>query len=573
MQFPPTKMKAAMRRRPAPGKLRTAGLLLAAFAGLALAGGTALPLPPALWPISPAAATELPADPDQAANMLLVEAIQLADAAEEESDPTARLAALQRAQDNLDRIVRDYAASHVAVQIVTGQTIGTFDPADMADEIADAEAEVTTQAADAERRLFCLNAPRACALFDDAKGTATSMSSQYHRAQALSAIVHLQVEAGLSAMARETLADALEAARFIGGGRSAALSAIAGAQAALGLWQDALATADSITREELRAEALSSIAAAQAEAGLTDAARQTFADALTNVRSVYPMSVHSNALLEIGTALAETGLMDEARQVLEQAMHVAGLISEDQQRYRMISDLSRTWAELGLLEEALRAANGIPIHSERSEALYHIALAQAAAGSMDEAQQALSDAIDVAYAIASQPDGSRAVFIVALTQAELGLFDEALNTARAIVDDPYRAYALSRIASSMAEAGSMDEARAILTEAAAMARAITESRDRSAALSTIALAQAEAELLEEAQMTFSEALDATNAITGHWQYRGALLTIASNQIEAGLWDDARDTTGRFPADFHPFNILIAITRAQAEAAVAALGER
>ena len=74
-------------------------------------------------------------------------------------------------------------------------------------------------------------------------------------------------------------------------------------------------------------------------------------------------------------------------------------------------------------------------------------------------------------------------------------------------------------------------------------------------------------------MTFSEALDATNAITGHWQYRGALLTIASNQIEAGLWDDARDTTGRFPADFHPFNILIAITRAQAEAAVAALGER
>ena len=572
MPFPPTIMKAARWHRPASGKLCTAGLLLAAVAGLALAGGTGLPLPSALWPISPAAATELPADPDQAANMLLVEAIELVAAAEEEGDPAARLAVLQRAQDNLDRIVRDYAASHVAVQLVTGQTIGTFDPADLADEIADAEAEVTAQAADAERRLFCLIQPRACALFDDARGTATSMYSADHRAQALSAIVHLQVEAGLSAMARETLADALDAAKSVGG-RSRALSAIAGAQAALGMWQDALATADSIAREELRAEALSSIVAAQAEAGLTDAARQTFADALTNVRSIYPLSVHSNALLEIGTALAEAGLMDEARQVLEQAVDVAGLISEDRQRYRMISDLARTWAELGQLEEALRAANAIPVHSKRSEALYHIALAQAAAGSMDEAQQTLSDAMDVAYAIASQPDGSRAVFIVALTQAELGLLDEALSTARAIIDDPYRAYALSDIASSMAEAGSMDEARAILTEAAAMARAITESRNRSAALSIIALAQAEAELLEEAQTTFSEALDATNAITGHWQYRGALLTIASNQIEAGLWNDARDTTGRFPADFHPFNILLAIARAQAEAAVAALGER
>ena len=640
MQFPPTMMKAAMRRRPARSKLRTAGLLLAAFAGLALAGGSALPLPPALSPISSAAASELPADPDQAANMLLVEAIEFVDAAEEESDPTARLAALQRAQDNLDRIVRDYAASHVAVQIVTGQTIGTFDPADMAQAITDAEVAhiqamaARIQAADEERHRFCVDEPQSCTLLDKALATAGTITSNRYRVEILSFIVSVQVELGLLRWAQQTAADAADATYAITNNRglSHAAPAVVDAQAAAALWTDALQIAELIHRDGERFEAVSAVARAQAEAGLLGTARETFANAVDAAGEVFGVVARDEALAAIASAQAEVELWQEAEST-------ARSITHDGRRSSAFTAIARNQAELGLWEEALSTANAIPGNASRSEALSAIARAQAEAelwddarntassiysldvrartfseiahsqavrGFLDEARQTLVHAVNAADAISSLLNDSSTLMTLARAQAvaglrndaldtaniaadaeveerilaaivhaqaDAGLIDDARSTADMITDDYQRLLTLTNIARAQAEMGLFDEAQRTLADAANSAHAVADLEDRSVLLSRIAHDQAGSGQQDVAQATFARALDTSQEIRSDWERSYALATIVTDLAWAGRWSEAHSAAQAIPDQSIGDIALRNIAAARAQAAVAALGER
>ncbi len=66
------------------------------------------------------------AGPQEDANALFVESVQLIQAAGNEPDVEVRLEYLMEAQKNLHSIIDDYPSSDLAVQLITGQSIGSY---------------------------------------------------------------------------------------------------------------------------------------------------------------------------------------------------------------------------------------------------------------------------------------------------------------------------------------------------------------------------------------------------------------------------------------------------------------
>ena len=98
---------------------------------------------------------------------------------------------------------------------------------------------------------------------------ARAIESDGQRAEALSAVATILIEAGERAAARPLLDEAIAAARAIesDGQRAQALSAVAAALAQAGHRDEAIAAARAIEDDGQRAEALSAVAAALAQAG------------------------------------------------------------------------------------------------------------------------------------------------------------------------------------------------------------------------------------------------------------------------------------------------------------------
>ncbi|WP_200338677.1 OmpA family protein [Rhodovibrio sodomensis] len=70
--------------------------------------------------------------PKAKANALLVHAIDAAEQAEQADDAGRRLELLDQAQARIQQIRRKYAGTDLAVKLATGQTIGDFDPGEIA---------------------------------------------------------------------------------------------------------------------------------------------------------------------------------------------------------------------------------------------------------------------------------------------------------------------------------------------------------------------------------------------------------------------------------------------------------
>lgn len=88
---------------------------------------------------------------DAEANALLVEAVQLIQKSQSDTSPEAKLEALNEAIAKLEEIVSDHPSSGLAVSLVTGQKIGTVDPASLGAEHARLSAIVAER--DAAERL------------------------------------------------------------------------------------------------------------------------------------------------------------------------------------------------------------------------------------------------------------------------------------------------------------------------------------------------------------------------------------------------------------------------------------
>ncbi len=496
------------------------------------------------WVVSVAAAqTHGSQDQEQAANTLFVEALQQIEAAGRATSAIVRLDMLRQAQANLDRIVQDYTGSQLAVQLITGQRIGAFDPRALADTLSEAE----------EDRI-CAQVPDACALFADALETARVIPLHAYRAEALARASIAQAAAQLTNQSRRSLAAAVATLRetpwiWEGWHFAEALTAIAAAQATSGAlddarntFADALAATDELSSREERGAALLLIAATQAEAGLFD-------DALTTARQVGPRNCRfrARAIAEVGAAQAQADLIEDARRTMEEA---AAAGREPQclgGGYRTDPPLAiaEAQAAAGFREDARRSfadaltrahAEGILVFG-RVGALADIAAAQAEAGFADDAEQTLAEVLIAASESSEAFHLPTAVADIAVAQSRLGQLGAALTTAGELPREYERAIALSAVGAEQHAAGFTDDARQIFAEAA-IAAAGTERRDPQAdVLATVAIAQADAGWFDDALATIGQM--PSDAWPSHRVE--ALAAVGAAQAAAGSLAEAQRT--------------------------------
>ncbi len=528
-------------------------------------------------PLNVAMAQEdAPADQEQAANTLLVEALRRVAEAERTADVAGRLALLQQAQAALDAIVQDYPGSQLAVQLITGQPIGTFDPQAFSESVAEAEDD-----------WLCGEHYGVCPLLTDALASAGDVLDASRRAEAFALISSRQVAAGLTGRAQ----DSLELARttvdripppLLWRSQQVWMS-IAAAQAATGSVDQARRSFDqavSAAREgsdpNYRGIELGDIAVAQAENGL-------FADAMVTIGEIPADGcLHlARALGAIGAEQAEAGLVEEARRTFDDAVAAASASPCRQRTYRAepLAVIAAAQAAAGFeaaarqtFDDVLIKAEALHIFAaERASGLALIAMSQSAAGFADDALQTLSGAVATAAEGYDDLGYSSAMADIAVAQAAAGLFAEALATAGSISNASLRAYALPRVAVEQAAAGFMQEARSTFADALAAAGELPSPDRQLEEYAAIAAAQAEAGLWEDALATVDD------IPSDNW--RGAraeaMAAIAVAQARAGAVAEARqafatlvETAKATSSEYDRNEMLLHLVDAQTRSAVA-----
>ena len=407
-----------------PGRLLTRSALvggaavaaLLSFAGPALTGSAGAQM----------VVQALPDDPDQAANVLLSHALDLIDHAAADDDPVAARDHLLQADAALDRIVSEIPAADLAIQLRTGQPIGTFSAAVLEELIADAEnaivqaeEEVVQAALLAEDEAWCAEHTDVCRLFDDARRLADAIDEDtWAHERALNAIVRGQVAAGLFAQARETAAvmpTLIERISMLG--RIADSEADAGFSArAARAFASAVSLTHSIDDIGDRAESLSEIALHQAFAGFEADAQQNFAQARRLAGSLQDQSDRDSILIQIEgneawarwdpgnletsaplcsalhNAAPETGL---AEWIVEEnadgedftaLLDAANALTNATSRDAALRQLADSQSAIGMFAEACTAAEDISSERDRGRAIRSIidAQIQAAVAALDQ---------------------------------------------------------------------------------------------------------------------------------------------------------------------------------------------
>jgi len=318
------------------------------------------------------------ADPEQAANRLLVETAVIwnqyqALPADDPAQFAARLDLLQQAEANLSRIVADYPESSLAVQLATTGAVGMI----ATGQIEAASAEVT-------REIECLKDLKhrmILQIIAEALQTARGIEDARARVMALAAVAGAQAASGDVAGALQTIAEAREAALGIEDAflRARALADVAQAQTAAGdvagavqTFASARETARGIEDADQRAQALAVVAEAQAAAG-------DVAGALQTARGIEEAYLRAWALAAVARAQAAAGDVPGALQTIDEALQTARGIESASTRAFALAAVARAQAAAGDVAGALQTARGIEEASVRARALAHTATTLAAA--------------------------------------------------------------------------------------------------------------------------------------------------------------------------------------------------
>ncbi len=495
-----------------------------------------------------------PSDPDEAANLLFVKAVQLVEQAEAAADPGSRLALLQQAQANLDRIVQDYPGSHLAVLIIAGVPIGLFHRRDLSDEIAEIEAEAEAEAEivraytgfDPNSEPWCEEHPDPCALFADAIATVNGIPRDRHRVVALSSVASIQSTVGLTEAARRAFTHAARMAdETLGdGARGSAYMGIVEHQSAGGLIADAQAMAAAIDGEFRYAKALRYIAVALAMAGRTDEARLAFADAVDiALRASVREERRFRFLTDVAADQANAMLAQDAAETLS---HLA-LLPIDPSTIDVVdldfASHTETWAQIGrtaaeggrldlaqqAFADAFASARRIENEHSRGYAFGQVICVQVVAGLG-------ADALSIAESIADEDLRRSARHAIVRGQLDAGLFDQALGTARMAFEGRSLAYHLMQIARAQAETGLIDDALETVAEADALSAAhdVDVGWLRAVVMSDIGRAEMAAGMTDLAQQRLSEAIIIAREVEGPHDAAQALYVIAKAEAAMGF---------------------------------------
>ena len=123
------------------------------------------------------------ADDNTRANSLLVEAVQLIQAAEDETAAQKKLDLLKQAHGNLQTIMDDYPSSDLAVRLITGQQIGDFSLAGVVEAVEAAKemVEATKETVKVPKREICWESPTYSCVMSLALVTADSIKYASYR--------------------------------------------------------------------------------------------------------------------------------------------------------------------------------------------------------------------------------------------------------------------------------------------------------------------------------------------------------------------------------------------------------
>ena len=262
------------------------------------------------------------ADESQA-NLLFVEAVKLIQVAEEETAAMRKFELLKDAKRKLETIVDRHPSSRLAVELISGQRIGTVSLPGLVDAIEDAAV------------LACPQAPTPACLLSLAVVTAEKIKRDFVRSW--------------------TLAD------------------IAEAQAKAGYIVEALATAKAIEDAYERSWALARIAEAQVEKGDVEKAKETLAIALATAKTIEDAKGRSWALARIAEAQVEKGDVGKAKETLAIALATAEAIENALQAWRF-GDIAAVQAKAGYIVEAFATAATIKDAEDRAKAFVRIAV-------------------------------------------------------------------------------------------------------------------------------------------------------------------------------------------------------
>ena len=238
-------------------------------------------------------------DPNEKANELYVQAVQLVESAKQAGSYSAALPLYEQAGDRVERVASQYSGSNIAVSLVSGQT-----------KISNLTLSEFQELEDLLKRLVKAEQdPFSCAL-----------------------------------VVAETIREKNE--------RASALWTVADGLAQAGQFPQALNVADSITEENWKAGAFSAIAGRLVEAG-------QFSQALDVADSITEEGAKAFALAVIAGGFAKAEQNEQTETILPQALDVANTITEEGAKVRALAGIANGLAKAGQFPQALDVANTI----------------------------------------------------------------------------------------------------------------------------------------------------------------------------------------------------------------------
>ena len=324
-------------------------------------------------------------DDSESANRLFVEAVGLIASAEGASAQN-KVRILEQAATALDTIADRYPTTDLAVELSSGQTIGTVSLGIVENLVREARVHACIESAE----IGCI----ADWLVRSAWSTGEVEFEDY-RWLVLGSVVRVTAFEGDLRRAW-TIVDTIDDEDS----RQHATASIAAAQAYAGQYAEAIATAEELGNSSWRVDALVEIAETMARAGQHTEAVYTLSDAFDHVESLDDYSSRAHSLLKVAQAQTTIGRLDDAAATLATVIEVAGHIDDPRTLAYALSDIAEAQALLGHEAEASETISAAAeIVNSSVDGIYHsislqrIANAQANIGAFSDALETIENDI------------------------------------------------------------------------------------------------------------------------------------------------------------------------------------
>ena len=263
------------------------------------------------------------------------------------------------------------------------------------------------------------------------------------------------------------------------------------------------------------------------------------------------------ALVAVGKAQALSGARVPARETFEAASASARKIQWPYHRAETQAKIGATREEvreegISTFDEAVESAKS---NQRPAEALLMVAQVLTNSGRADMAQKTLREAADAARAAAPYAGRNHALLWISQAQAHLGDYRGAIQSDEAILGDSLRGGGLAAVSDALAKSGEVSAAHE-------MARTIEDPFWRAKALGHIAEAQARSGAHAPSAETFSGAVKCALECEKAGDRSIALWRISEGQTRSGYFHEALDTAQIIENSDKRFEAFIALADAQ-----------